>query len=141
AADAAAHIWGATLVNDISVRDLQRRHGQFFIGKAQDNGCPMGPALVSKDEFDLADLRLRTWVNDELRQDGHTRQLIFSPGAVIEQISAGVTLYPGDVIALGTPAGVGAGFDPPRFLKPGDEVRIRVDEIGELANPVAAYPG
>ena len=134
------HIWGATLVNDVSVRDLQYRHVQYLIGKAQDRSCPMGPALVSKDEFDLGALRLRTWVNDELRQDGHTSQLIFSPETVIAEISAGITLYPGDVISLGTPAGVGAGFDPPKFLTPGDQVRIAVDEIGELRNPVAAYP-
>lgn len=134
------HIWGATLVNDVSVRDVQFRHMQFFLGKAQDRSCPMGPALVSKDHFDIADLRLRTWVNDELRQDGHSSLMIFNAARVIEEISEGVTLYPGDVIALGTPAGVGAGFDPPKFLTPGDQVRIAVDEIGELSNPVAAYP-
>lgn len=133
------HIWGATLMNDVSARDLQKRHGQFLIGKAQDGFCPMGPAITSADEIDFANLRLQTVVNGELRQDGRVTDMIFDIPTVIEQISAGITLYPGDIIATGTPAGVGAGFDPPRWLAPGDHVRVSCDGLGALENPVAAH--
>lgn len=136
---AMAHVWGATLINDVSARDLQKRHGQFLIGKAQDGFCPMGPWLVSAEKLDFPALRLTTHVNGELRQDGVGAQMIHDIPAVIAALSAGITLYPGDVIAMGTPAGVGAGFDPPRFLKPGDTVRIAVEGIGALDNPVAAW--
>ena len=99
----------------------------------------MGPFAVTRDQLDLADTPIRLWVNDELRQDGNTRHMIFDVPALIEAISAGITLYPGDVIATGTPAGVGAGLTPPRFLAPGDRVRIEIPPIGVLENPVRAW--
>ena len=97
----------------------------------------MGPWLVSRDELDLADTAVRCWVNGELRQDANTSALIFDVPTLIETISAGLTLMPGDIIATGTPAGVGIGFNPPKYLKPGDVVRIEIGNIGVLENPVA----
>jgi 2-keto-4-pentenoate hydratase/2-oxohepta-3-ene-1,7-dioic acid hydratase in catechol pathway len=137
-ADALDHVWGYCIVNDVTARDLQGRHKQWLIGKSQDSFCPMGPWLVSRDEIDLSDTRVRCWVNGELRQDANTRALIFDVPTLIETISAGLTLMPGDIIATGTPAGVGIGFNPPRYLKPGDVVRIEIDGIGVLENPVVA---
>jgi 2-keto-4-pentenoate hydratase/2-oxohepta-3-ene-1,7-dioic acid hydratase in catechol pathway len=99
---------------------------------------PDGPWLVSRDEIDLADTRVRCWVNGELRQDANTGALIFDVPTLIETISAGLTLMPGDIIATGTPAGVGIGFDPPKYLKPGDVVRIEIAGLGVLENPVVA---
>jgi 2-keto-4-pentenoate hydratase/2-oxohepta-3-ene-1,7-dioic acid hydratase in catechol pathway len=136
--DALDHVWGYTIVNDVTARDLQGRHRQWLIGKSQDSFCPMGPWLVSRDEIDLADTRIRCWVNNELRQDANTRDLIFDVPTLIETISAGLTLVPGDIIATGTPAGVGIGFTPPKYLRPGDVVRIELNGIGVLENPVVA---
>ena len=135
-ADAMKYIWGYTIVNDISARDVQAKHVQFHIGKSFDTFCPMGPWLVSADELDEKNTKIQCWVNGELRQDGNTNQMIFDIPTVIESISAGMTLYPGDVIATGTPSGVGMGFKPPRFLKKGDSVKIQIDGIGVLENPV-----
>jgi 2-keto-4-pentenoate hydratase/2-oxohepta-3-ene-1,7-dioic acid hydratase in catechol pathway len=132
------HIWGYTIVNDVTARDLQGRHKQWLIGKSQDTFCPMGPVAVTADAIDLGDTALRCWVNGELRQDANTRDLIFDVPTLVATISAGVTLLPGDVIATGTPVGVGIGFDPPRYLAPGDTVRIEIAGIGTLENPVAA---
>ena len=136
-ADALDHVWGYTIINDVTARDLQGRHKQWLIGKSQDSFGPMGPAAVSRDEIDVADLDVRCWVNGELRQSANTRALIFDVPTLIATISAGITLRPGDVIATGTPAGVGIGFDPPRWLVPGDVVRIEIRGIGVLENPVA----
>ena len=136
--EALAHVWGYTIVNDITARDLQQRHRQWFIGKSMDTFCPMGPWAVTADEVgDPADLSVKCWVNGELRQDANTRDLIFDIPTIIATISAGITLQPGDVIATGTPAGVGIGFDPPRFLKPGDTVSISIDRLGTLTNTIA----
>jgi 2-keto-4-pentenoate hydratase/2-oxohepta-3-ene-1,7-dioic acid hydratase in catechol pathway len=96
----------------------------------------MGPWLVTADELDGENTRVRCWVNGELRQDANTRDFIFGIPQLIETISAGITLYPGDVIATGTPVGVGIGFNPPKYLKPGDTVRMEIDGIGVLENPV-----
>jgi 2-keto-4-pentenoate hydratase/2-oxohepta-3-ene-1,7-dioic acid hydratase in catechol pathway len=137
-ADALDHVWGYCIVNDVTARDLQGRHKQWLIGKSQDSFCPMGPWLVSRDEIDLADTRVRCWVNGELRQDANTRALIFDVPTLIETISAGLTLMPGDIIATGTPAGVGIGFNPPKYLKAGDVVRIEIGGLGVLENPVVA---
>ncbi len=134
--DAMTYVWGYTILNDITARDLQQRHHQWLLGKSQDSFCPMGPWAVTADEIDLADTGVRTYVNGELRQNGNTRDLIFDVPALIATISLGVTLKPGDIIATGTPAGVGMGFDPPRYLKPGDVVRVEIDGIGALENPV-----
>jgi len=135
------HVWGYTIVNDVTARDWQQRHKQWLMGKSFDTFCPMGPWLVSADEVDGADTRVRCWVNDELRQDARTSDLIFDIPTLIETISAGITLYPGDVIATGTPVGVGIGFKPPKYLQPGDRVRIEIDGIGVLENPVTAAAG
>lgn len=135
-ADAMKHVWGYTIINDVSARDVQAKHVQFHIGKSFDTFCPMGPWLISADELDEKNTKIQCWVNGELRQDGNTNQMIFDIPTVIESISAGMTLYPGDVIATGTPSGVGMGFKPPRFLKKGDSVKIQIDGIGVLENPV-----
>jgi 2-keto-4-pentenoate hydratase/2-oxohepta-3-ene-1,7-dioic acid hydratase in catechol pathway len=137
--DALDHAWGYTIINDVTARDLQGVHSQWLIGKSQDSFCPMGPWVVTADEVDLSDTPLRCWVNDELRQDSNTGLLIFDVPTIIAAISNGITLLPGDVIATGTPAGVGIGFTPPKYLSAGDVVRIEIDGIGVLENPVRAW--
>lgn len=141
--EALDHVWGYTIVNDVTARDIQGRHSQWLLGKSQDSFCPMGPWAVTRDEIDLADTPVRTFVNGEKRQDSNTGLLIFDVPTIISTISAGITLLPGDVIATGTPAGVGIGFDPPKYLKPGDVVRLEIDGIGVLENTcqlMAAQP-
>lgn len=133
-ADAMSHVWGYTIVNDVTARDVQMRHQQWDLGKSFDTFCPMGPWLITADSFNATDTRVRCWVNDELRQEGQTRDLIFDLPTLIETCSRGISLYPGDIIATGTPAGVGMGFTPPRYLKSGDRVRIQIDGIGTLEN-------
>ncbi|GAB2175047.1 fumarylacetoacetate hydrolase family protein [Dongia sp. agr-C8] len=135
-ADALKHVWGCTIVNDVTARDLQAKYKQWDIGKSQDTFCPMGPVLVSADELDIANIDLKCWVNGELRQSANTSLLIFDVPTLIETISAGITLYPGDIIATGTPVGVGIGFNPPKYLKAGDTVKIELSGIGVLENPV-----
>ncbi len=132
--DAMKHVYGYTIVNDVTARDVQMRHQQWDMGKSFDTFCPMGPWIVTADELDGQHTRVRCWVNDTLRQDGRTEDLIFDIPTLIETISRGITLYPGDVIATGTPAGVGMGLKPPVFLKQGDVVRIEIDGIGTLQN-------
>ncbi len=128
---------GFTIINDVSARDWQWRTPTFTVGKSFDTHAPCGPELVTGDELgDPAMLGIRTWVNDELRQDSTTGDMIFGCAAMIEYLSTAFPLEPGTVIATGTPAGVGAGFDPPRFLAAGDTVRIAIEGIGELVNPV-----
>jgi 2-keto-4-pentenoate hydratase/2-oxohepta-3-ene-1,7-dioic acid hydratase in catechol pathway len=137
AARAFEAVAGFTIVNDVSVRDWQWRTPTFTMGKSFDTHAPCGPELVTLDELgDPGDLALRTWVNDELRQDSRTSDLIFGLREMIEYLTAAFPLEPGTIIATGTPAGVGAGFDPPRFLRHGDVVRIAIEGIGELRNPV-----
>ena len=132
------HVWGYTIVNDVTARDLQQKHRQWFIGKSMDTFCPMGPWAVTADEVgDAASLDVKCWVNGELRQNANTRDLIFDIPTIIATISAGITLMPGDVIATGTPAGVGIGMKPPRFLQPGDTVMISIDKLGTLTNTIA----
>ena len=128
------HVFGYTIVNDVSARDVQTRHQQWHLGKSFDTFCPMGPCIVTADELDGTRTRLRGWVNGELRQDALTQDMIFDIPAQIEAISRGITLYPGDIIATGTPSGVGMGFDPPRWLKHGDVVRVEIDGIGAIEN-------
>lgn len=134
--DAFDHVWGYTIVNDVTARDLQGRHSQWLVAKSQDTFCPMGPWAVSKDELDISNTAIRCFVNGDMRQNSNTGLLIFDIPTIIATISEGVTLKTGDIIATGTPAGVGIGFDPPRYLKDGDRVRIEVDGIGVLENPV-----
>jgi 2-keto-4-pentenoate hydratase/2-oxohepta-3-ene-1,7-dioic acid hydratase in catechol pathway len=133
-AQAMQHIFGYTVLNDVTARDVQVRHQQWDLGKSFDTFCPMGPWIVSADELDGRDTRVRGWVNGELRQDASTRDLIFDIPTLIETCSRGITLLPGDVIATGTPAGVGMGFEPPRWLRAGDVVRIEIDGIGAIEN-------
>lgn len=140
-ANALDHVWGYTIVNDVTARDVQGRLKQWLVGKSFDTFCPMGPVAVTADEIDLADCMVRTWVNGELRQEANTNDLIFNVPTIIETISAGVTLYPGDIIATGTPAGVGIGFNPPKYLADGDVVRQEITGIGVLENPVKAVSG
>jgi 2-keto-4-pentenoate hydratase/2-oxohepta-3-ene-1,7-dioic acid hydratase in catechol pathway len=136
AADAWDHVYGYTVVNDMTVRELQKRHIQFFLGKSAATYCPMGPAIVTRDEVpDVTQRWVRTSVNGEERQAAPVADLIFPIPALIEAISASVRLEPGDVIATGTPAGVGIGFDPPRYVVPGDVVTVTVDGVGTLTNP------
>ena len=137
AADAMDHVWGYTIVNDITARDWQSRHQQWHMGKSFDTFCPMGPWLVSADELDGTRTTVRCYVNGEERQNASTADLIFDIPKLIETLSAGITLYPGDVIATGTPVGVGVGFKPPKYLRAGDVVRVEIDGIGSLENPVS----
>jgi len=135
-ADAMKHVWGYTIVNDVTARDWQNRHMQWHMGKSFDTFCPMGPWLVSADAVDGTNTRVRCWVNGQERQNASTTDLIFDIPTLIETLSAGITLYPGDVIATGTPVGVGIGFTPPKYLTAGDVVRVEIDGIGVLENPV-----
>jgi 2-keto-4-pentenoate hydratase/2-oxohepta-3-ene-1,7-dioic acid hydratase in catechol pathway len=136
-ANALDHVFGYTIINDVTARDLQKLHRQWFIGKSLDGFCPMGPYLVTADEFDASNIDVRCWVNGELRQESNSRLLIFDIPTIIETLSAGMELQPGDVIATGTPAGVGIGFNPPKFLQTGDVVRMEIARIGVLENEVA----
>ena len=137
-ADALKHVFGYTIVNDVTARHLQKRHSQWILGKGLDTFCPMGPAILTADEVpDPTKLVLTTWVNGEQRQKAVVADLIFDIPTLIEAISAVITLEPGDVIATGTPVGVGIGFSPPKFLASGDVVRIEVSGIGVLENRVA----
>ena len=135
-AEAMAHVFGYTIVNDVTARDVQMRHQQWDLGKSFDTFCPMGPWVVSADELDGQSTRVRCWVNGALRQDARTEDLIFDLPTLIETCSRGITLMPGDVIATGTPAGVGMGLNPPVWLQDGDVVRIEIDGIGTLENPI-----
>lgn len=137
-ADAMDHIFGYTILNDITARDIQRRHGgQYFKGKGLDGSCPIGPAIVTADEIDDPHaLSIGLTVNGEQRQDGNTKDMIFDIPTLIESLSEGLTLEPGDMIATGTPSGVGYAMDPPRFLKGGDTVVCNVSGIGTLSNTV-----
>ncbi len=133
---AMAHVFGYTILNDVTARDLQRLHKQWFLGKGIDGFGPMGPWIATADELDATRLRVTCRVNGELRQDSSTADLIFDVPTLIVTISRSVTLSPGDVIATGTPEGVGVGFDPPRFLKDGDVVEVEIAGIGAIRNTV-----
>ena len=137
-ADAFDHVWGYTIINDVTARDLQRRHKQWTIGKSLDTHCPMGPYAVSADEIaDVTALRVESHVNGQARQSALVKDLIFDIAELIRVLSAGITLLPGDVIATGTPAGVGIGFDPPRFLTSGDVVEVAITGLGAQRNRIA----
>jgi 2-keto-4-pentenoate hydratase/2-oxohepta-3-ene-1,7-dioic acid hydratase in catechol pathway len=138
-ADAMKHVYGYTIINDVTARDVQMRHAQWDLGKSFDTFCPMGPWIVTADELDGSDTRVRCWVTPnggsaELRQDARTSDLIFDIPTLIETCSRGITLLPGDIIATGTAAGVGMGMKPPRWLQHGDVVRIEIEGIGTLQN-------
>jgi 2-keto-4-pentenoate hydratase/2-oxohepta-3-ene-1,7-dioic acid hydratase in catechol pathway len=136
-AEALDYVFAYTIVNDVTARAVQQRHKQWFLGKSLDSFCPVGPWLVTRDEFGVPDAQeLATFVNGERRQFAKLRDMIFDVPTFIETVTAYVTLEPGDLLATGTPAGVGIGFDPPRYLVPGDVVKISISGIGELTNPV-----
>jgi 2-keto-4-pentenoate hydratase/2-oxohepta-3-ene-1,7-dioic acid hydratase in catechol pathway len=129
------YIFGYTIANDVTARDVQAAHGQFFLGKSLDGSCPMGPYIVTKNEIpNPHNLSIVTKVNDEVRQNGNTASMIFKIDELIAEISRYVTLEPGDVILTGTPAGVGKGMTPPTFLKKGDTVKVSIESIGTLVN-------
>lgn len=137
-AQAYDHVYGYTIINDATARTLQQRHRQWFLGKSLDGYCPMGPCIVTADEVkDVTQLRLVTRVNGEVRQDAMVSDLIFDIPTLIHELSRVMTLEPGDLIATGTCAGVGIGFNPPKYLQPGDTVAITIEPIGTLENPVA----
>jgi 2-keto-4-pentenoate hydratase/2-oxohepta-3-ene-1,7-dioic acid hydratase in catechol pathway len=138
-AEALAYVGGYTVLNDVSARDWQNRTSQWVIGKTCDTFCPMGPALVTADEIaDPQDLHVRTLINGEELQNGWTGDMIFPIATLIADMSRVMTLVPGDVIATGTPPGVGFAQVPPRWLRPGDLVCIEIDKVGVLENPVVA---
>ena len=132
------YIFGYTVINDVSARTLQTRHKQWYFGKSLDGFLPMGPCIVTTEEFPYPPrLSIQSRVNGELRQDSSTELMIFGIDHVVSELSAGMTLKAGTIIATGTPAGVGMGFDPPRFLKPGDVVECSIEGIGTLVNRVS----
>jgi 2-keto-4-pentenoate hydratase/2-oxohepta-3-ene-1,7-dioic acid hydratase in catechol pathway len=135
--DALEHVFGYTIINDVTARDLQARHRQYFIGKSLDGTCPMGPWIVHSSAIGNPNcLKIETRVNGEVRQSSNTEQFIFPVEKIIAVLSKGMTLEPGDIIATGTPAGVGKGFKPPKYLKIGDEIEIFVEGLGKLVNIV-----
>jgi 2-keto-4-pentenoate hydratase/2-oxohepta-3-ene-1,7-dioic acid hydratase in catechol pathway len=136
--EAEDYIFGYTIINDVSARDLQVRHNQWFKGKSLDTFCPMGPTLVHKREIPFpVELNISSTVNGEQRQNSNTKQLIFDIGYIISDLSKGFTIKPGDIISTGTPSGVGAGFSPKKLLKNGDIVECNIEKIGKLTNTVA----
>jgi 2-keto-4-pentenoate hydratase/2-oxohepta-3-ene-1,7-dioic acid hydratase in catechol pathway len=132
------HIYGYTIINDVTSRTIQQAHKQWFLGKSIDGFCPMGPTLVTASEIpDPTKLHLETRVNGELRQQANLSDLIFDIPSLIEALSRGISLLPGDIIATGTPEGVGIGFRPPKFLRTGDVVEITISPIGTISNAIA----
>lgn len=141
-ASAEDHVFGYTLANDVSVRDVQRRHGgQWNKGKSFDRTCPLGPVIVTRDEIRLDELEIECEVNGEPRQRARVAQMAFGVADLVAELSVGMTLVPGDLLLTGTPAGVGYARKPPQYLKPGDEVVIRAEQIGELRNRVGESLG
>jgi 2-keto-4-pentenoate hydratase/2-oxohepta-3-ene-1,7-dioic acid hydratase in catechol pathway len=135
--DPMSFVFGYTILNDVTSRELQRRHKQWLLGKGIDTFAPMGPAIVTADAIpDVKALTIQLWVNEERRQSASLGDLIFDIPTLIRAAGRSITLQPGDIIATGTPVGVGIGFKPPRYLKPGDIVRIEVSSLGVLQNPV-----
>lgn len=131
------YIFGYTIMNDVSARNLQTAHKQWYFGKSLDGFTPLGPVIVTKDEFDYPPkLDIKSYVNGELRQDSNTELLIFGIAHVVSELSKGMTLKAGTIISMGTPAGVGMGFVPPRFLKKGDVVTCEIEGIGKLTNTI-----
>ena len=136
-ADAMRHVFGYTVINDVSWRDLQRRHGgQWHKGKSLDGTCPMGPWIVTADSIDPNNLRVTCRVNGVTKQDSNTKHLYFKLPRLIAELSAGMTLEAGDVISTGTPEGVGFARNPPEFMKPGDLLETEIERIGVLRNPI-----
>lgn len=131
------YLFGYTIINDVSARNIQNRHKQWYFGKSLDGFLPMGPCIVTADAVPYPpSLPIQSFVNGELRQNSNTSQLIFGISHVVSELSRGMTLKAGTIISMGTPSGVGMGFSPPKFLKPGDVVECKIKEIGSLINPV-----
>ena len=131
------YIFGYTILNDMSARDLQMNHKQWYLGKSLDAFTPIGPWIVTEDEISWPPaLGIRSWINDEPRQSSNTNMLLRDVGEIIEELSKGITLLPGTIIATGTPAGVGMGFEPPKFIGPGDKITCEIEGIGVLENTV-----
>ncbi|MFP4647948.1 MAG: fumarylacetoacetate hydrolase family protein [Halorhodospira sp.] len=137
ATEALGHVFGFTVINDLSARDLQFRHQQFFLGKSLDSSCPMGPWITTADSIpDPHDLALTCRVNDQIKQQSRTSEMIFRIPQIIETLSRVMTLIPGDIIATGTPAGVGFARTPPEHLQPGDQVTCEIEGLGHLRNRI-----
>ncbi|KAJ6599512.1 hypothetical protein B0H10DRAFT_1825432, partial [Mycena sp. CBHHK59/15] len=132
------HVWGAVIINDVTARERQRDHKQFYIGKSLDTFCPMGPYVVPSSSLDFSKLHLTTKVNGEVRQSQNTSELIFNVPTLVQTASMGISIQPGDIIATGTPVGVGMGMSPKVWLKNGDLVEISIPPLGTLSNPVTA---
>lgn len=130
------HVFGYTIANDVSARDVQRQHSQYFKGKTLDSTCPLGPSIVHASDLDPSDLSIKLWLNDTIKQDSRTSKMIFKIPELIQSLSEGFTLLPGDVLLTGTPEGVGYGHKPPLALVRGDRVRIEIEHIGVLENHV-----
>jgi 2-keto-4-pentenoate hydratase/2-oxohepta-3-ene-1,7-dioic acid hydratase in catechol pathway len=138
ARDALSHVFGYTIINDVTARDLQQRHNQWFKGKSLDGSCPMGPVVVTADEFgDPQNKRISLRLNGVTKQDARTSDMIFTVATIIEWLSKGLTLEPGDMIATGTPEGVGMGRTPQEWLADGDVVETEIESIGTMKNVVS----
>lgn len=135
--EALNYVFGYTIINDVTARDLQSRHKQYFLGKSLDTTCPMGPWIVHAASIQNPNqLHVETRINGEIRQQSNTKHFIFPVEEIISVLSQGMTLEPGDIIATGTPSGVGKGFKPPKFLNQGDEIEITIEQIGTLCNQI-----
>lgn len=134
--DALDYVFGYTIFNDLTSRGIQKRHNQWFRGKSFDQHSAMGPWIVTKDEIDHNNLAIKSYVNDELRQNSNTSNMIIKIEEIIEELSSGMTLESGDIISTGTPEGVGAGYTPPKFLKLGDTVKCEIEGLGSLCNTI-----
>ncbi|MBF2346840.1 fumarylacetoacetate hydrolase family protein [Listeria seeligeri] len=134
--EALSAIFGFTIINDITARDIQKRHKQFYLGKSLDASCPIGPCILAYDGKQDVIFQIETKVNGEIRQADSTEKFIFNLATIISSLSKGHTLLPGDIIATGTPSGVGSGMTPPTFLQEGDTVKVTIDRIGTLQNKV-----
>lgn len=134
--DALDYIFGYTIFNDLTSRMIQKKHNQWFRGKSFDEHSAMGPWIVTKEELDHNNLEIQSYVNDELRQNSNTSQMIMKIEEIIEELSSGMTLEPGDIISTGTPEGVGMGYNPPKFLKAGDTIRCEIEGLGSLQNKI-----
>ncbi len=128
------NILGFTVANDFTARDLQTKYGQWTKGKSLDRFLSMGPVVKELSKREVENLNIKTWVNGELRQDSNTSRFIFDIEKILVELTMGMTLFPGDIVLTGTPSGVGAGFNPPKYLKSGDKVEIEIEKIGRLVN-------
>ena len=130
-------VFGYTVINDVSARNLQTRHKQWYVGKSMDGFTPIGPCIVTADEIeDVQDLDIKSYVNGELRQNSNTKYMIQTVAGAVSELSQGMTLQAGTIIATGTPAGVGMGMKPPCFLKKGDVVVCEIEKIGKIENEI-----